>query len=79
MNCLVNVREFGLKPAPKYAIRVFFSAPLIREMYNSILIKLEQFDNYFIKSIAHQTKLQRNRSREIRREWYITTVEYNTT
>jgi Reverse transcriptase (RNA-dependent DNA polymerase)/Endonuclease-reverse transcriptase len=54
---------------------LLYGAPLFRELYTSILIKIQQFENRLIKTIAFGTSLQLHRTRDIRRHWNINTTK----
>lgn len=54
---------------------LLYGSPLYRELYKSLLIKLQQFENRLLRTIAFNTSLQRTYIRNIRNTWNVTTVK----
>jgi hypothetical protein len=54
---------------------LLYGSPLYRELYKSLLIRLQQFENHILRTIAMNTSLQRSRTRHIRNTWNISTVK----
>jgi hypothetical protein len=54
---------------------LLYRSPLNRELYKSLLIRLQPFENRLLRTIAMNTFLQRSRKRHIRNTWNISTVK----
>jgi hypothetical protein len=54
---------------------LLYGSPLYRELYKSLLIKHQQFENRILRTIAMNPSLQKSRTRHILNTWNISAVK----